>query len=221
MRVQLAARQHRLEQVAGVHRALGRARPDDRVQLVDEQDDLALGVLDLLEDRLQPLLELAAELGARDQRAQVQRHDALVLEPLRDVAAHDPLGEALDDRGLADARLADEHRVVLRAPREHLDRAADLLVAADDRIELARTRLLRQVAAVLLERLVGRLRVLARHALAAPNAGERLEEVPRARRRTSRAASGPRRRPRRRRAAGARWRRTRRSGASPRPRPAP
>ena len=38
--VQLAARQHRLEHVRGVHRAFGRARADDGVQLVDEQDDL-------------------------------------------------------------------------------------------------------------------------------------------------------------------------------------
>ena len=40
--VQLAAGQHRLEQVAGVHGALGLAGADDGVQLVDEQDDLAL-----------------------------------------------------------------------------------------------------------------------------------------------------------------------------------
>ena len=39
-RPQLAAGQRRLEQVAGVHRALGLAGADDRVQLVDEQDDL-------------------------------------------------------------------------------------------------------------------------------------------------------------------------------------
>src|ERR671923_163586 len=58
-RVQLAAGEHRLEQVARVHRALGRAGTDDGVQLVDEQDDLALAVLDLLQDRLEPLLELA------------------------------------------------------------------------------------------------------------------------------------------------------------------
>ncbi len=45
---QLAAGQHRLEHVAGVHRALaGRAGADDGVQLVDEGDDLAVGVLDL------------------------------------------------------------------------------------------------------------------------------------------------------------------------------
>ena len=45
---------------------------------------------------------------------------------------------------------------------EHLDDAADLLVAADDRVELARARVGGQVAAVLLERLVGGLGVLAR-----------------------------------------------------------
>ena len=64
--------------------------------------------------------------------------DALVLQALGHVAAHDALGEALDDGGLADAGLADEHRVVLGAPAQDLDDAADLLVAADDRVELAR-----------------------------------------------------------------------------------
>ena len=38
--VQLAAGQHGLQQVAGVHGAFGLARADDGVQLVDEQDDL-------------------------------------------------------------------------------------------------------------------------------------------------------------------------------------
>ena len=42
--VQLAARQHRLEQVAGVHRPLGLTRADDGVQLVDEEQNPALGV---------------------------------------------------------------------------------------------------------------------------------------------------------------------------------
>ena len=40
-RAQLAAGEHRLEQVGGVDGALGGAGADDRVQLVDEQDDLA------------------------------------------------------------------------------------------------------------------------------------------------------------------------------------
>ena len=126
-----------LSMLAGVHRALGGAGADQGVQLVDEQDDPAFAVGDLLEHRLEPLLELAAVLGAGDQRAQVERDDALVLQALGHVAVDDALGEALDDRGLADAGLADEHRVVLGAPREHLDDAPDLLVAADHRVELA------------------------------------------------------------------------------------
>ena len=174
--VELAAGEHRLEQVRGVHRALGGARPDDRVELVDEQDHLALGVLDLLEDGLEALLELAAELGAGDQRAEVERDDALVLEPLGHVAADDPLGEPLDDGRLADAGLADQDRVVLRPPAEDLDDPPDLVVATDDRVELSRPRLDGQVAAVLLERRVGAFGVRRRDALTAADALERLEQ---------------------------------------------
>src|SRR4029079_9404265 len=99
--------------------------------------DLAGRLGDLLEHGLEPLLELAAVLGAGEERPDVERPDPLALEPLGDVARDDALRETLDDRGLSGARLADENRVVLRAAREHLDDAADLLVAADDRVELA------------------------------------------------------------------------------------
>ena len=166
-RAQLAAGEHRLEQVRRVDGALGRARADDRVQLVDEEDDLALGVLDLGEHGLDPLLELAAVLRAGEERADVERPDALALEPLGHVAGDDPLREPLDDRGLPHSGVADQHRVVLRAPRQHLDHAPDLLVAADDRVELALLGELGQVAAELLERLVRALRILGRDALAA------------------------------------------------------
>ena len=139
-RAQLAAREHRLEEVRGVDGALRSARADDRVQLVDEEDDLAGRVLDLGEDGLEPLLELAAVLRPGEERADVERPHALALQALGDVARDDALREPLGDRGLPHAGLADEHRVVLRAPREDLHDAADLLVAADDGIELARTR---------------------------------------------------------------------------------
>src|ERR1022692_118882 len=52
-----AAGQHRLEHVAGIHRALGSPGPDNRMQLVNEGDDLAVALLDLVQDGLQPLLE--------------------------------------------------------------------------------------------------------------------------------------------------------------------
>jgi hypothetical protein len=55
--------------------------PDHGVQLVDEQDDLAFLLREIVEHALEALLELAAELGAGDQRAHVEREDALALEP--------------------------------------------------------------------------------------------------------------------------------------------
>ena len=153
---QLAAREHGLEHVGGGDRALAAARAHERVQLVDEGDDLAVGVVDLLEHGLQALLELAAVLGAGDEGGEVERDELLALQRVGDVARDDALGEALDHGGLADAGLADEHGVVLGAPGQHLADAADLGVSPDDRVELAARRDLGEVDAVLLE---GALRV--------------------------------------------------------------
>ena len=112
---QFAAREHRLEHVAGVHRAFCFTGTNQRVHLIDEHDVLPLTVSDLFEDGLEPLLELAAELRPGDERAEVERHEALVLESFRHVAIDDALREPFDDGGLPDPRLADEDRIVLRA----------------------------------------------------------------------------------------------------------
>ncbi len=152
--VQVAAGERRLQQVGGIHGAVRLAGADEGVHLVDEQDDIAFGGRDLVQHRLQPLLELAAVLGAGDEGAEVERQQLLVLQALRHVAIDDPEGQPFGDRRLADAGLADEHGIVLRAAREHLDGAADLLVAADDRIELAVARGLGEVAGVFLERVI-------------------------------------------------------------------
>ena len=76
----------------------------------------------LLEDRLQPLLELAPVLRAGHHRAKVEREQALSSQAFRHVALDDAAGQPLDDGRLAHARLADQHGVVLRAPRKDLDR---------------------------------------------------------------------------------------------------
>src|ERR1035441_2668274 len=155
-RLQLAAGERRLEDGGGVDGALGGAGADEVVKLVDEQDDVAaLG--DLLHHLLQALLELAAVLRAGHERGQVERVDLLVLEQLGHLGARDALGQALDHGGLAHARLAHQHRVVLGAPREDLHDPLDLGLASHARVELALGRELGEVAPELVEQLRGLL----------------------------------------------------------------
>ena len=153
--MQFAARERRLEQIGRIHRAVGLSGADQRMHLVDEQDDLAVRTGDFVQHGFQALFELAAIFRAGNERAEIERQQALVLQALRHVAIEDAQGEAFHDRGLADAGLADQHRIVLGAPGENLDGAADFLVAPNHRIELAVARGLRQIAGIFLQRVIG------------------------------------------------------------------
>ncbi len=128
-------RQGRLEHVRGVDRAFGPTRTNERVQLVDEEDRFFI-TANFIHHRLDPLLELAAILGAGDHHRQVEHHDASIEEQLRYVAFDHPLGKSLDDGRLADSGLSQQHGIVLRASAEDLDRPLDLVVATDHRVEL-------------------------------------------------------------------------------------
>ncbi len=77
------------------------------------------------------------------------------MKALRDVTVDDPQRKTLNDRRLADARLADQHRIVLGPARQHLNGSADFLIAPDDRIELAVAGGLSQIARIFLQRIVG------------------------------------------------------------------
>jgi hypothetical protein len=68
---------------------------------------------DFQQHGFEPLLELATILGPRNQGAHVERQQLLVFQA--HVAIDDPQRQSLDDRGLADAGLADQHPIVLGA----------------------------------------------------------------------------------------------------------
>ena len=142
------------------------------MQLIDEGDDLPGGVLDVVEDRLEAFLEFAAILRACHHRTHVEGDHGLVTQALRHVAVDDALGQALDDRRLADAGFTDEHRVVLGAAAEHLDDTANLVVPPDDRVEFAFPGTGGEISGVLLQGLVGGLGVGAGHPGTAPDLDE-------------------------------------------------
>jgi hypothetical protein len=143
-----AAGERGLEQVGGVHRpAAGGAGTDHGVDLVDEHDGAGI-VLDLLDDRLDALLEVAAVAGAGEQRAHVELEDGAVAQHRRHVALDDLARQAFRDGRLADARIADVKRVVLLAPAQDLDGAVDLRGAPDQRVDAALVGLVVEVDAV-------------------------------------------------------------------------
>ncbi len=74
-----------------------------------------------------------------------------IAQQFGDVAVDDELGQALDDGGLADAGLAEQHGVVLGAAAEDLNDAFDFVGPADDRIELALAGQFGEVAAEAVE----------------------------------------------------------------------
>src|SRR5947208_10870603 len=127
------------------------ARAHDGVQLVDEEDQVLLAGGDLIEQLLDALLELATVLGAGDQRVDVQLHQPLVAQILRNLSRQHPLRQPFHDGRLAHARLADQDRVVLLPAGEDLDHRLDLLRTADHGIELALLGEGGEIAAVLVE----------------------------------------------------------------------
>ncbi len=84
----------------------------------------------------QALLKLAAEFSAGNQRAHIQREDGAVFQAVRHVAANNALRKPLGDGRFADARFADQHRVVFRFAGKNTDGVSDFGIAADHRIEL-------------------------------------------------------------------------------------
>jgi hypothetical protein len=151
-RLKLTASQRRLDDRRRVDRALGRSCAHERVHLIDEQDDVA-ALPDLLHHLLETLLELASVLRAGDERGQIERVELLASQGLRYLVGGDLLRESLDDGRLADARLADEHGVVLRPARQDLHHALDLVLASDHGIELALASGAGEVATELIEHL--------------------------------------------------------------------
>ena len=148
--LQLAARKRRFEDIGRVETSLSRPRADDGVDLVDE-DDRVVGLAQLVEQLLHPLLEFAAELRASHQRRDVERIEPLARDGVGNVARCDQQREPLDDVALAHARFADQDRIVFLAARKDLHHALDLAFAADHGVDFPFTRLPGQVYAELVE----------------------------------------------------------------------
>ena len=175
---QFPTRQHGLEHIARVHGALGAAAsPHDGVELIDKRHDFPGRILDFLQNGLEPLLEFAAVLRAGHHRGHVQLHELLATQGFGDVTIHHPLREPLNNRRLSHTRFADQHRVVLRAARQHLNHTPDLRITPDHRIHLALAGKRGEIRTVLLKGLERPLRIRRIHLRAATHRGQHGREL--------------------------------------------
>ena len=137
------------------------------MQLIDEHNGLPLVFGQFAEHGFKTLFKLPTELGPGQQRRHVERQHAFALERIGHLARHNALGQALDDRGLAHSRLTDQYRVVFGAALQDLDGAADLVVPANHRVQLADASALGQVDAIFFKRLALAFGIGTAHTLAA------------------------------------------------------
>ena len=144
----LAAREREAQLARGL---VAGVLPEEHVHLVEEEDDAPLGARELRLQLTDALGERAAHAGAGEHAGGLDADEDLVLEARDVVAVRDAHREAAHHARLADAGRADQTSVVRMTLREHVERALDLRVASDDRIELAARRQLREVLPELTE----------------------------------------------------------------------
>ena len=131
---QIAPGQSRLEHAAGI--SSGTLAVHHGVEFIDKQHHTGLGFPHLLQHPPQALLKLAAKFCPCHQSSQIQGHQPQTLEGIGHFAGHHALGQQLSHCRFAHARLADQHRIVFAAAREHLNQLANLLVTTHHGIKL-------------------------------------------------------------------------------------
>ena len=136
-RAQLSAGQGGLEEVGRIPLPGLSAGTDEGVGFVDEENDRHRRLLHLVNHRLEPVFELSLHPGTGLEETEIEGPEDNSLERLRHVPLRDPLRKPLDHRGLSDACLAGQDRVVLTATGEDVDQLTDLGVAAQNGVDLS------------------------------------------------------------------------------------
>ena len=142
-----------LEDIGGVHAALGVPGAHDVVDLVDNKDNVAL-LAYLVNKPLHAAFKLAAELSAGHQRGEVEKIDLLILQLIGHLTFNDALGQPFGNGGFAHARLADKAGVIFLAAVEYLYHPLQLLLPAYHGVQLAVSCPLVEVDAVIIKKLL-------------------------------------------------------------------
>ena len=147
------------------------------MHLVDKENDFPAGLGYFLQDRLQPLLELAPILGPGHQRAHIQCYEPLVFQALRHIPVDDSKCQSFHDGGFSHPGLSDQDGIVFRAAGKDLDHPADFVIPANHRVEFSFAAKLRKIPTVFFQGLIFFLRIRISDPLGAANIHQRAEDL--------------------------------------------
>ena len=103
---QFATCQHGFNHVAGVHRTFRTTSTYKHVHLVDEGDDLAIGVCNFFQHCLEALFKFTAILCASQHCTDVERHQTLFFQTFRNITVCNTARQTFNDGGLSNTWLA-------------------------------------------------------------------------------------------------------------------
>ena len=141
---------HRLEDACRVNCAFSSASAHKCVDFINKKNDVTARA-NLFKYFLESLFKVATVAATRDQGAQIQGVHLLVLQRLGDFTGHNVLGETLNDRSLTNARLTDQHWIVLGAAGKNLHYALNFFRATNNRIKLVLPGGCREIATELIK----------------------------------------------------------------------
>ena len=161
--MQLTSCQHRLQQVACIHCAVRFACTNNRMQLINKEDNLTFALSNLIQNGFQSLLKFTTEFCACNQRTHIQREDGFILQAVGYILFHDTLCQTFCNGGFADTGFTNQNRVVFRLSGQNTDDVSDFIVTPNHRIKLFASCLFHQVCAVFLQSIIGCFGRIARH----------------------------------------------------------
>ena len=150
---QLAACQHRLQDIACIHSTFGSTGTDNGMQLINKHDNLTGAFADSLQYLFQTLFEFTTVFGTGNQSCQVQSIQGFILQAFRYITGNNTSCQTFDDGSFTNARFTDKHRIIFLTTRKDFNRTTDFLITADYRVQLAVFGFSCQILAVFFQRL--------------------------------------------------------------------
>ena len=173
--MQFATGQHRLQQIACIHTTFRLTCTHDGVQLIDKENNFAIGVLHFIQNSLQSLFELTPILGTGDEGTHIQRENGTVLKTLRYILFDDSLCKTFRNGRFTNTGFTDQNRIVLCLSGQDPNHIPDLLVSADYRVLLLFPCPFDKIRTVFFKGIIGSFRIVGGNSLVSANTLQRFQ----------------------------------------------